>query len=389
MAWRPISSAPGRHPIIIRNANDCVPGQVIKSRVGLLIAGGRCMLYSADRVADPEEVAQLEWNDLGRIIEPPQATCRKSYTICDTSGPVYSPIWFSEDIEDSETHRDIADAAIAASEPGKIPLAEIENRIEMAELLAEIERLKSELAKSVTDSAGVEFANRLLSSEVDRLQVELAAAPRWVPLDRERRGLGTRLTGNSGDGSICEARQFSDGTWRSTETRLLVTVTHILENTKPPKCESCSGTGCEVVTPQAPIKRGRGRPMGSRNKQPRKVSDDPAKRPGRKTGEHLAESTKYFTPLIMAMRDAGKSYPQIIAELNAGQHPHKVPNYEMVKWLVHSENKRRDAAAAKPARQSSEITIAGGVVLTGGLFAMADGVLPEPLPQNTPTTAQR
>jgi hypothetical protein len=258
MAWRPISEAPGKHPIVIRDKRSYLPGGTVKSRVGLLISGGRCILYSATRVAEPEEVARLEWNDLGKTIEGPTLRCSKPYTNCDTAGPVYSPEWFSEDCD-----------------------------------------LRAEFgaAKPVANSAG-DYPIDFVPEDVDRAKL--------VPPD-----------------------------------------TPIVS--RPPKC-------------------GRGRPKGSKNKQPRKLSDDPAKRPGRKPGKNLSESTKYFTPLIAEMRAAGKTYPQIVESLNSTRHPHKVPGIEMTKWLMHSENKRRKAAE----NAAPETYEAGGVKLVGGLFGMAD-----------------
>lgn len=312
MAWRPISEAPGKHPIVIRDKRSYLPGETVKSRVGLLISGGRCILYSATRVAEPEEVARLEWNDLGKTIEGPTLRCSKPYTDCDTAGPVYSPEWFSEDCD---LRPDISG-----------PMA---GRIAPA----------STIDDTITPQADypIEFVPAGLNpGEMPPTVVTIVST--------EKRGRG-RPVGSKGKPSEC-VKYFKGlvGEMRNKGISYQAIEIALREGKHPypvPCLSTISRYGSEIEK-ESGVKFNVVRPSQFCRK----------------------EAWAYYNPLIIEMRDAGCSTSEIFLKLREGRHPHKVPGRSTIaNWV----NARKQQAA-----KANEPTITGEVKYVGGLFGMAD-----------------
>jgi hypothetical protein len=316
MAWRPISEAPGKHPIVIRDKRDCLPGGVIKSRVGMLISGGRCILYSATRVAEPKEVARLEWNDLGKTIEGPTLRCSKPYTFCDTAGPVYSPEWFSEDCN---LRPDIS--------------GPIKGRSYEA---------------GIIDDTMIQQPGAAGDYPIDYVPPGLnlgAMLPTTATIvSTEKRGRG-RPAGSKGKPTEC-VKYFKGlvGEMRNKGISYQAVEIALREGKHPypvPCLSTISRYGSEIEK-ESGVKFNVVRPSQFCRK----------------------EAWAYYNPLIIEMLDAGCSTSEIFLKLREGKHPHKVPGRSTIaNWV----NARKQQAA-----KANEPTITGEVKYAGGLFGMAD-----------------
>ena len=264
MAWRPISEAPRHHPLFVRDlAFPAAPGE-LQTKVGILMNDGKCVIYEAVELVDSLAILRMEWNDRFGFPIAVKPKSPRPYTNCDTSGPVYSPEWFSE----------------------------------CCDLAAKIEAEK----------------HAAKAAEVMPPQQPGAAGDHTI--DSVPAGL------NPGEMSPLST------TITSTE------------------------------------KRRRGRPVGSKSREPYKHASKAA--------------VAYFTPLILELRGKNLTYPEIVKSLEANQHPYPVPNLKCV-WRWADKAHRSFAESVKRAEgyvaaKTNEPTIVGEVKYVGGLFGMADNV---------------